>query len=69
MYDIIKKFFLVIFLNLNLSYFVGFVCVCVCLIYNYWLEFNIYIYLKISKDFLLGKNIYVYYVYIIYYNS
>lgn len=62
MYDIIKKFFLVIFLNLNLSYFVCFVCV--CLIYNYWLEFNIY-----SKDFLLGKNIYVYYVYIIYYNS
>lgn len=62
MYDIIKKFFLVIFLNSNLSYFVCFVCV--CLIYNYWLEFNIY-----SKDFLLGKNIYVYYVYIIYYNS
>lgn len=62
MYDIIKKLSLATFLNSNLSYFVCFVCV--CLIYNYWLEPNTH-----SKDFLSGKNIHVYHVYITHYNS
>lgn len=61
MYDIIKKLSLATFLNSNLSYFVGFVCV--CLIYNYWLEPNTHTYLKTSKDFLSGKNIHVHIMY------